>query len=245
MVELALEAVGLTDKGVVRDRNEDCLLVEHDLWVVADGVGGHNSGQLASRMLIGELDTLDAVGVSSPDEADLALAQAIRRANEEILRVAERDPAHTGMATTVTAALHVGGTVVFAQVGDTRAYLKRGEAPLHQLTPEHTYVNALVEAGVIDAEAAKNHPKRSVILRAVGLAAKLDIDTGERVTLQHGDELILVSDGVHGVISDEHLEMLVHGQPLASAVDAVVAAAKEAGGPDNITIVLIRASAAG
>jgi PPM family protein phosphatase len=235
-----IEACGRTDVGMVRERNEDRALVGQRLFVVADGVGGHNAGDVASSMLVAQLDDLDVRDFADADEAQGALESAIREANDRIHQRAVHEPEREGMASTVTAALVHGRTMVLAQVGDTRAYLKRGDAPLRKVTPDHSFVGALVDAGYITAEEARTHPKKSVILKAVGLEPDVQPEAGERLELEVGDEVVLVSDGVHGVIDDATLEQLVHGRPLDTAVDDVIAAARDAGGPDNITVVVVR-----
>lgn len=238
-----IEAFGRTDVGVVRERNEDRALVGQRLFVVADGVGGHNAGDVASSMLVAQLDDLDVRSFADPDAAEEALVAAIVEANDRIHQRAAHEREREGMASTVTAALITGEVMVLAQVGDTRAYLKRGDAPMRKVTPDHSFVGALVDAGYITAEEARTHPKKSVILKAVGLEATVQPEVGERIALEVGDEVVLVSDGVHGVLDDDRLEALVHGRPLDLAVDEVIAAAREAGGPDNITIVVVRAVA--
>lgn len=191
-------------------------------------------------MLVAELDGLDIQSFPTAEEAYGALEAAIEAANRRIYQRALNEPDREGMGTTVTAGLLHGDTMLLAQVGDTRAYLKRGADAMRQITPDHSYVGALIEAGVITAEEAKTHPKRSVILKALGQAEDIEVDAGEHVQLQPGDEIVLVSDGVHGVVDDDALEALVHDQPLMQAVDGVVTAARDAGGPDNITIVMVR-----
>lgn len=238
---MKLEAYGRTDIGRQRDHNEDRALVGRNLFVVADGLGGHNAGEVASSMLVAILDDLDATPFPSADEGQAALLAAIADANARIHQRAQNEPDRDGMATTVTAALVCDDTMVFGQVGDTRAYLKRGEEPMRRVTPDHSFVGALVDAGYISPEEAKTHPQRSVILKAVGQNDTIEVDPGETLRLQPGDEVILASDGVTGVIDDATLEHLVHRQPLQYAVDAVIQAALDAGGPDNITIVVVRA----
>ncbi len=239
---MKIEAYGRTDVGLVRERNEDRALVGSRLFVVADGVGGHNAGDVASSMLVAQLDDLDVRDFPDPQQALAALMATIVDANDRIHQRAAHEPERDGMASTVTAGLICGTTMVLAQVGDTRAYLKRPGQAMRKVTPDHSFVGALVDAGYITAEEAKVHPKRSVILKAVGLEATLEPEAGEQLQLLPGDEVILVSDGVHGVVSDEDLERLVHTRPLDAAVDDVIAAARDAGGPDNITIVVVRAS---
>ncbi|WP_370327990.1 PP2C family serine/threonine-protein phosphatase [Euzebya sp.] len=237
---MKIESFGRTDVGKVRERNEDRALVGERLFVVADGVGGHNAGDVASSMLVARLDDLDVQTFEAPEQALEALMAAIVDANSRIHQRAVHEPEREGMASTVTAALLCDHTMVFAQVGDTRAYLKRGDEPMRRLTPDHSFVGALVDAGYITAEEARTHPKRSVILKAVGLEPTLQPEAGETLPLQLGDEVVMVSDGVHGVIDDATLERLVHDRPLDIAVDDVIVAAREAGGPDNITIVVVR-----
>lgn len=236
-----IQAFGRTDVGLVRNRNEDRALVGERLFVVADGLGGHNAGDVASSMLVAEMDGLDIRTFASSEEAYGALVGSIEEANRRIYHRALNEPDREGMGTTVTAGLLHGTTLLIAQVGDTRAYLKRGDGPMQQITPDHSYVGALIEAGVITAEEAKTHPKRSVILKALGQGEEIAVDPGDHVDLQPGDEVIMVSDGVHGVVSDAELEGLIHDRPLSEAVDGVIAAARDAGGPDNITIVVLRA----
>ncbi|MEE8600017.1 protein phosphatase 2C domain-containing protein [Euzebya tangerina] len=229
----------------MRKQNEDRALVGERIFVVADGVGGHNAGEVASSMVVSLMDDLDVLRFASADEAEAALADKIVEANDRIHQRAIHEPEREGMASTVTAALVHDRTLVLAQVGDTRAYLKRGADQLRRLTPDHSFVGALVDAGYITEEEARVHPKRSVILKAVGLEPTVEPEVGERVALQIGDEIVLVSDGVHGVIDEDHIERLVHGRPLDTAVDDVITAAREAGGPDNITVVVARAVADG
>jgi protein phosphatase len=241
MWPVRVEAYGRTDVGLVRERNEDRALVGRRVFVVADGVGGHNAGDVASSMLVAQLDDLDFTEFGSAEAALDALKERIRAANRAIHDRAQAEPEREGMASTVTAGIVHDGRLLLAQVGDTRAYLKRGDAPLRKITPDHSFVGALVDAGYITEEEARVHPKRSVILKAVGLEVNLDPEDGEIVDLQPGDEVIMVSDGVHGVVSDADLDKMVHGRPLEDAVDDVIQAARDAGGPDNITIVVLRA----
>lgn len=235
-----LEAYGRTDVGLVRERNEDRALVGERLFVVADGLGGHKAGDVASSMLVAELDGLDIQSFATADDAYAALVKAIESANYRIHQRAINEPEREGMGTTVTAGLVHGDTFLLAQVGDTRAYLKRGDDPLRRVTPEHSYVSALIEAGVITEEEAKTHPNKSVILKALGQSETVEVDPGEHLQMQPGDEIVIVSDGVHGVVADAELERITHNQPLDQAVDGVIAAARDAGGPDNITIVMVR-----
>ena len=239
---MRIEAIGRTDVGLVRERNEDRGYAGRQLFIVSDGLGGHAAGDVASDMLVRRLDELDNVPFASDDEAAAAVAEAIRDANRQIHERARHEPERAGMAATCTVALVRGDRLLLAQVGDSRAYLLRG-GRLQQVTPDHSFVGALVEAGYLSPEQARNHPKRSVLLRAVGVDPEVEVATVAPIDLEDGDEVLLCSDGITGVLEDERILSLLDHARLDEAADALVAAARDAGGPDNITVVLLRASA--
>lgn len=211
------------------------------LFVVADGLGGHRGGDVASSMLVERLDDLDTMTFTSAEQAQEALLDAIRDANRLIYERAQREPEREGMGTTCTAALLHGDELLFGQVGDTRAYLLRGADPPLRVTPDHSFVAALVEAGYISAEEARTHPQRSVILRAIGQQPQVDVDCAPPVPLLSGDLVVLCSDGVSGVVDDATIAGIARSKPIEEAVDALVEAALAAGGPDNITVVILAA----
>lgn len=237
---MRLEALGRTDTGLVREKNEDRGFIGQRVFVVADGLGGHAGGEIASAMLVERLEQLDSSRIDDPGAARTALTEAVRDANRLIRERVVAEPALSGMGTTCTIALRLGeGALVLAQVGDSSAYLLRGEAPLARITPDHSFVGALVEAGYITEDQARTHPQRAVILRAIGLEDDVEVDVGEPLLLAAGDKVLLVSDGVSGVVAAEPLTGIVRELGLADAVDAIIQAAKDGGGPDNITVVLI------
>jgi protein phosphatase len=222
-------------RGRIRDNNEDSILPEtggktgEDLVVaVADGMGGHVGGEIASRLAI------DAVA----SHRDLPLAQRITAANETIMAEAANRPELRGMGTTLTAGHFLSsGTLTVAHVGDSRAYLLRDET-LEQLTHDHSVVAEYLRAGAIRPEDVANHPQRSMLTRALGLDPQLAVDTVE-VALRAGDRLLLCSDGLTSMLADQWISRnLGHGTP-EEAVWTLIEAANQAGGHDNISLVVV------
>jgi protein phosphatase len=239
-----LEALGRTDTGLVREKNEDRGFIGQRLFVVADGLGGHAGGEVASAMLVERLEPLDTLPVLDHAHAAAVLTESVKDANRLIRERSLHEAALKGMGTTCTIALRVGeDQLVLAQVGDSSAYLLRGDGQLQRITPDHSFVGALVEAGYITEDQARTHPQRSVILRAIGLEPDVEVDVGEPLALEDGDVVVLVSDGVSGVVTTEQLTAIVRSDSLEQTVDAIIDAAKAGGGPDNITVVLIHVHA--
>lgn len=224
------DAGACSDTGRVRSSNEDALLVDAPLFAVADGMGGANAGEVASAIAIDTLHT------SRGDET--ALARAIETANATIHASSQSDAARQGMGTTVTALLVDGEDVVIGHVGDSRAYLYRG-GRLQRLTDDHSLVEELVRRGALSPEEAERHPQRSVITRALGAEAGVDIDM-LRFAAEPNDVYILCSDGLTGMVGDAELERIL-GTPgdLQDRADRLVEAANRAGGEDNVTVILI------
>jgi PPM family protein phosphatase len=228
-------ASALTDTGRRRPQNEDTFVCDPPLFAVADGVGGAQAGEIASRLAAATLE-------ERPPEAlgEEILAELLRVANDRIYRHALDDPAAAGMGTVVTALLvdEAAGAVAIGHVGDSRAYrLRDGE--LEQLTPDHSLVGELVRAGRLSTEEAEQHPHRSVITRAVGTEPSVEVDTFTR-TAAPGDLYLICSDGLTDIVRDEQIAELIaaaDNDPEAAAA-ALVAAANRAGGIDNITVVL-------
>lgn len=228
-------ASALTDTGRRRPQNEDTFVCDPPLFAVADGVGGAQAGEIASRLAAAALEER-----SPQAQGEAALAELLREANERIYRHALDDPAAAGMGTVVTALLvdEVAGTVAIGHVGDSRAYrLRSGQ--LEQLTPDHSLVGELVRAGRLSTEEAEQHPHRSVITRAVGTEPSVDVDTFV-LTMAAGDIYLICSDGLTDLVRDKQIAELIvaaDNDPDAAA-EALVAAANRAGGIDNITVVL-------
>ncbi len=218
-----------TDVGRVREGNEDSYVVQEPLFAVADGMGGHQGGEVASSLALEAL-------LNATDGA--ALAQAVQDANRAVFERAGRDPALAGMGTTLTAFLADGETLRLAHVGDSRAYLLR-DTELQRITTDHTVVEGLVEKGELTPHEASIHPQRSILTRAIGVEGEVLVDQAS-IQVRPGDRLLLCSDGLTGMVEDEHIHRILQEQqdPQAAA-DTLVEAANEAGGQDNVTAVVI------
>jgi len=234
-----LVATGRSDVGKVREGNEDALLVRDSVYAVADGMGGHLAGEVASATALEPIEELDGRIFQDNAAAVTALRDAVVAANERVSQLAVDNPDYRGMGTTLTAALVEGRRLHVAHVGDSRAYLLR-DGHFSQLTDDHTLVQHLVDEGQITREEAARHPQRSVITRAIGVSHDVDVDSMS-LELQPGDQLLLCSDGLSGVVEDEDIaRTLVETDDPDDAVDALIHLANDAGGPDNITVLLLR-----
>ena len=231
-----------TDVGRTRSGNEDSYLCGRTVFAVADGLGGHQGGEVASAAAVEPLAALDGREFAGAGEAAEALAAAIREGNAAILERAAGDPGLWGMGTTMTAAALAGERhLQLAHVGDSRAYLLR-DGSLEQLTTDHTVVGELVRRGRLTPEQAAIHPERSILTRAVGLDPRVPVDTPDPVELRDGDQVLLCSDGLTEAVDDDRIaELLSAGADGEAACRSLIDAANGAGGPDNITVVLLRA----
>jgi PPM family protein phosphatase len=230
-----------SDVGRTRSGNEDSYFCGRTVFAVADGLGGHQGGEVASAAAVEPLAALDGREFADPAEAAEALAEAVRQANAAILDRAAGDPGLWGMGTTVTAAAVAGDHhLQLAHVGDSRAYLFRGGS-LEQLTTDHTVVGELVRRGRLTPEQAAIHPERSSLTRAVGLDPRIPVDTPDPLELSPGDQVLLCSDGLTEVVPDVKIAQLLAADPDGDAAcRSLIDAANSAGGPDNITVVLLR-----
>ena len=221
-----------TDVGQVRAQNEDSMLVKLPLLVVADGIGGQEAGEVASQIAI------ETMEIEAPVSADAQqLGAAVIHANEAVMRAVEQGRGKPGMGTTMTAAYIEHSTLAIAQVGDSRAYRVRG-GEIEQLTHDHSLIAAMVDSGQITEDEARNHPSRSIITRALGSDPDMHPDLFQ-FDLRDGDRIILCSDGLSGMIPDDHIKLIMDEYPDAQeAADALVAAANAAGGMDNITVIV-------
>ncbi len=239
---MRLSSFAGTDVGLARSGNEDSHLRGRTVFAVADGLGGHQGGEVASAMAVEPLAALDGRAFADADQAAEALTAAIRAANQAILQRGRSDPELWGMGTTVTAAAVAHDRVLqLAHVGDSRAYLLRKGAPLRQLTTDHTVVAEAVERGLLTREQAAIHPQRGVVTRAVGLDPDVRVDLPEPLELEPGDQVLLCSDGLTEVVDDDQIaEVLADQVDGGDACGTLIAAANRAGGPDNVTVVLLR-----
>ena len=220
-----------TDVGRVREGNEDSYMVQDPLFAVADGMGGHQGGEVASSLA---LETLKQI----TDEPESELAGVVQEANRVVFRKASQDPGLAGMGTTLTAVLGEGEALRLAHVGDSRAYLLR-DGELKRITKDHTIVERLVEEGRITQREAEIHPQRSILTRALGVDEEIQVDE-DTIEVRPGDRLLLCSDGLTGMVSEEDiLQILTDAEDPQTASERLVDAANEAGGQDNITAVVI------
>ena len=221
-----------TDIGCLRDHNEDSLVVTPPLFAVADGMGGHAAGEVASEIAVRVLSEL------APEHPDgEALGRAIEEANRAVIQAAREGRGRQGMGTTMTAAMLEGERLVIAQVGDSRAYLLH-QGKLQQLTRDHSLMADMIEAGQLTPEEARTHPQRSVITRALGSDAHLHPDIYE-INVETGDRLLICPDGLSGMIFDDQIEnTLRRVQDPQRCASQLVNEAIAAGGHDNVTVIV-------
>lgn len=226
-----------TDKGAVRRNNEDACYAPTEAGffaVVADGMGGHNAGEVASGIVVDTLkNMLD--GMKPEDVTEDRLRQIFSEANARVLADAKANPERSGMGSTATAAVFCGCDVLIGHVGDSRAYLYH-EGNLSQITRDHSYVQMLMDLGYINEEQAAGHPQKNVITRAVGTDAEMDTDIFH-TTMCKGDCLLLCSDGLNGMLTDQRIASIL-GDGYQGAAERLIKAALEAGGGDNVSVVL-------
>jgi protein phosphatase len=228
---MRVTAAAATDIGQVREGNEDAYLLLDPLFAVADGMGGHRGGEVASSLA---LETVRGLF----EEGEGSLTEQVERANRAVFERSQTDRAVAGMGTTLTAALVQGDRARLAHVGDSRAYLLR-DGELHLLTEDHTLVHRMVQEGEITPDEAETHPHRSILTRALGVDDALDVDEG-MVALRGGDRLLLCTDGLTAMVRDGEIRAILAETPDArEAADRLVRAANDAGGIDNITVVIL------
>ena len=241
MIRVA-EHVARTDTGHQRATNEDSHLERAPVFVVADGMGGAQAGEVASQLAVTQFT--DELPGEDGDRAEQRLALAVRKANAEIHALSETDARRAGMGTTLTAAYVGRGEVSFAHVGDSRAYrLRRGE--LERITEDHSLVEELLRQGRLTEEEAEEHPQRSIITRALGPEPEVEVDT-VTVAAEDGDVYLLCSDGLTSMVGEAAIGAILRSAPdITAAAEQLVAAALDAGGRDNVTVVLFRVEEVG
>lgn len=241
-----MNAVFRTDRGRIRSHNEDSGGVFHHdgrlcLAVVADGMGGHNAGDIASRMTIETFEkewAETAAHIQSPDEAVNWLRSVIPMINATILQHAGEHPECSGMGTTLVAALCTEKFCTIASIGDSRCYLQ-SEDGFTQVTDDHSLVNELVKSGEITKEAAEVHPRKNVLTRALGTDEQVTVDY-RTVMFEPGDVLLLCSDGLSNKVTPADMSHILHSaEPLEEKADTLIRMANQNGGEDNITVVIL------
>ncbi len=231
----AADAIAKSDTGRQRRDNEDCALARAPMFVVADGMGGAQAGEVASKIAI---ETFEQ-GLPDEGSAEERLAYRVQEANRTIHELSRAEHERAGMGTTLTAAYLDDSNLAIAHVGDSRAYLYRDGA-LKRLTQDHSLVGELVRRGKLTEAQAEEHPQRSIITRALGPEATVEVDTWS-YPVRAGDVLLLCSDGLTSMVGEERIaELLGSSGSLGEAAQALIDAANAAGGRDNITVVLFR-----
>ena len=249
---MSVSAFGLTDVGRKRRHNEDAYLLdaERGLFVVADGMGGHAAGEVASRITV---ETIQEYIAATEEEHESSwpfgfnsrvslegnrLTTAVEKANEKVMRAVQNRPELKGMGTTVVAALFDADRATLVHVGDSRAYLFR-DGELRRLTDDHSWVQEQVNAGILSEDEAKSHPLKNVVTRALGGAAHVSVDLIE-VPVRSEDRFLLCSDGLTGMVPDEEIFARFRSDDgLEKTVRQLIDMANDRGGVDNITAILV------
>src|SRR3990172_1767853 len=240
---------GLTDPGRVREQNEDNIAMapEAGLVVVADGMGGHQAGEVASRLAVETIqrhvvNTLAGAEAASDGNIEVMVVRdAIQRANQAIYEHARENPDYAGMGSTVVVTLFYGDKLCVGHVGDSRLYRFR-DTILEQVTEDHSVVQELVSRGLVTAEEARQSIGKNLVTRALGVDPDVEADISE-YDVYDDDIYLLCSDGVNDVLADGDIEMMLteHGRNLETTARHMVDIANERGGPDNISVILVRA----
>ena len=234
----------MTHIGRRRDMNQDYMYTSTtpvgslpNLFVVADGMGGHNAGEYASRFTVDKM--VEVISQNRQQEPVAAMKEALTEANSQLLEEAGADPSKSGMGTTVVAATVIGDLLHVANIGDSRLYVIDHEA-IRQITRDHSLVEEMVRLGEMDKAAAKVHPDKNIITRAIGVTRELAVDFFE-VELRPGDMILLCSDGLTNMVEDEEIkEIVLEQKNIVEKAEKLINTANENGGKDNITAIVVR-----
>lgn len=235
-----IEAAGLSKKGL-RHENQDSFLINHckKIFVVADGMGGHNAGQIASAIAIEAAERFFENNNNKYSDKALLVAHSLSAANKEVIEYTSVYPETIGMGTTMTFVyMDDNGLAYIGHVGDSRAYLINTSG-IAQLTNDHSYVGELLRNGGITEEAALSHPQRNLLMRAIGCSPQVEIDVIIH-EVNKDDMILLCTDGLFNMVSNEDIKLIVLQNSIKDAVDILVDTALKSGGNDNITVVLIK-----
>lgn len=234
---MKIAAKGLTDVGQRRETNQDSFLVDQEtlLFGVADGMGGHRGGGVASKLAVETIRTF--VQSHKMEDPEVVIAGALQEASKTIYQRSLEKHELTGMGTTATFALVKGNKIYFGHVGDSRAYLLRGNK-IWQLTEDHSLVHEQVKAGVLPESAEEEHLYRNVLTRSVGYEPIVKVDIYQK-KLEPGDKFLICSDGLITMLKDEEISKIVDKKSIDEALKKLISAANDRGGEDNITTILI------
>ncbi|MCI8363636.1 MAG: Stp1/IreP family PP2C-type Ser/Thr phosphatase [Eubacterium sp.] len=239
-----MQTFSITDKGRTRNTNQDYVFCEENavgsfpnLFIVADGMGGHNAGDTASRMCVEEV--VSQIEQSTKVTPIGIFEQAVAAANEKVFQASLSDKALNGMGTTIVATVVFGDTAYIVNVGDSRLYVCKDT--FRQVTIDHSLVEEMVQSGKLQKEDMRTHPNKNIITRALGTNSKVKADCFE-IEVDEGDVLLLCSDGLSNMLEDEKIERIIrsNSENMSEAGKQLVQEANEAGGKDNISVVLIQ-----
>lgn len=244
-----MKIVAKSDVGKRRKNNEDSFLVKHfnedvSLVIVADGLGGYLSGEVASKLLTEVISSyiennIKNITLKSEEEIKAILENSVIKANEKIYNLEKTDEKYEGMGTTVVAILKVAEDIYYTSIGDTRMYyIPEYYKYIKQITEDDTYVNMLLKTKAITLEEAKNHSQKHVLVKAVGVAKTIDVKV-EKLELPYGI-LLLCSDGLTNMVEDKEILQIIKNNKFENVADALVDMANTNGGNDNITVVLVK-----
>ena len=236
-----MRVFGKTDVGLVRKVNQDFIYYSQvpvgafpNLFIVADGIGGHNAGDFASRYAVQCF--LDYIQTSKKDALIRMVDEGIKYANQKIIEKAQEDPALKGMGTTMVVAYIEDDQLFVANIGDSRLYLL--DKTINQVTEDHSFVATLVRAGELTPEQARKHPDKNIITRAIGAVADAKVDFFE-VDLEKGDRIVMCSDGLSNMVDEDVIYDIVKNTYIGDVVDELIEEAKMNGGSDNIAVIVI------
>lgn len=244
-----METAKYSDVGRVRPLNEDSYYISEYAQaydtiyaMVADGMGGHKAGEVASTAAVAEVSAFinkHYTSELSDDNVKRLLSAALKSANDKVYQMSRADEAVSGMGTTLTLLLKAGVKVFIAHVGDSRAYVL-ADGVIHRMTRDHSMVEELLSSGQITPAQARSHPQKNVITRAIGTEPTIEVDTLQ-TTAQPGDIFLLCTDGLTNLLSDSEVAALISQSPsMEAAASLLTQTANERGGPDNITVVLLK-----
>lgn len=226
-----------TDIGCIRTTNEDnYLCIEPHIYAVADGMGGHAAGEVASRIIV---DTIRN-NLSEKDTNECTeecLKSVILEANQEILKASVDNPDYNGMGTTISLLYVHYGYATWAHVGDSRIYLLR-DGQMQQITSDHSLVNELLQKNKITMKEAENYPHKNILTRAVGVSVNLNVDTGS-CDIKEADKFIICSDGLTNMVSGDAIQNICYDKSIENKADKLVQTAVDNGGRDNITCIVV------